>query len=54
MGYRDSEREVCGTCRWSRYDRELNDFYCQNRDGENYGAGTAYDDSCSDWEEKER
>ena len=55
MGYRDSEeREVCGTCRWNRYDRESKDFYCGNKDGDNHGASTAYDDSCRDWEEKDK
>lgn len=46
-------REVCGTCRWNRYDRDSGDFYCGCDRSENEGASTFYDDRCDEWEEKE-
>lgn len=42
---------VCGTCEHNRKD-DLG-WYCGNKNSENYGCHTFYDDSCEDWEEKE-
>jgi len=50
----NSQREdVCGKCRWNRYDGYDDRFYCGCECSENYGYSTAYLDSCSEWKEKE-
>lgn len=55
MGRFDDDRDMaCGNCRFNRYDREKKDFYCGNRGSDSHGASTAYDDSCQDWEVKEK
>lgn len=49
-------KEVCGTCKYNRhsYDDHCKvEFYCGNKDSENYTVATFYDDSCDDWEEKD-
>ncbi len=42
----------CGTCTFSKYDGELYDFVCTNKDSENYGLSVAYTDRCDEQEEK--
>ena len=45
---------ICGECRFNTYDHEKKDFYCGNEDSENYGLFSAYDDGCSEGEEKQQ
>ena len=47
----DSNKKVCGTCRFNR--RNVGgEFACSNRQSEEYMVETEYDYSCNDWEEK--
>ena len=47
-----NSREVCGTCRFCRYDPEDDDWYCDNEDGDEYMEWVRYEYKCDDWEEK--
>jgi hypothetical protein len=48
----NSQREdVCGQCRWNRYDDD--GFYCGCKESDYYGHSTMYSDSCDEWKEKE-
>ena len=44
--------EVCGTCRFCRYDPEDDDWYCDNDDSTEYTEWVRYEYKCDDWEEK--
>ena len=44
---------ICGECRYNRYDREDDAFFCGNEESDNYSCMTAYDDGCNEGEEKE-
>ncbi len=46
--------KVCGKCMYNRYSTECGSYYCGNEDSENNGTLTFYDDTCEDFEEKER
>ena len=43
--------ETCGTCKYNSWDDGV--YICGNPEGEYYGAMTAYDDGCEDYEEKD-
>ena len=43
--------KVCGTCKWHKHE-QLNDWSCDNHDGEYFGDYTEYSDSCPDYEER--
>lgn len=48
-------REICGTCKHNKRDwtnPNNPDYYCNNSEGEMYGANTGYTDGCEDREEK--
>ena len=45
--------ECCGECKYNRYDRDDECFYCGNEYSSDYGCITAYTDFCEDYEEKE-
>lgn len=50
-------KKICANCKYNiceRNSRNDTQFYCDNEDGEYFGVPTAYDDSCDDYEEKER
>lgn len=49
-----NEYEVCGKCRFHRYDNELKDFVCTCSDSEAYGLATAYDDYCNEYDRKDK
>ena len=47
------KQECCGTCKHSRFDRELNDFACHNEESEYYGIETGYEEpACEEYEER--
>ena len=52
--------EVCGECKYNERDfskpqnSDYEEFCCGNKDSDNYGLLTMYDDSCDDFEEKEQ
>ena len=47
------QRHICGNCKYNKYSKYENEFYCGN-DGSDYnGTPTMYDDSCEDFEEKD-
>lgn len=41
---------TCGTCRWNRYDRKRESFYCANERSDYLWDETFYDDSCEEYE----
>ena len=43
----------CGTCQYSRWDRDEQDYICTNEDSDNYGLPTTYGDSCELQEERQ-
>lgn len=47
-----TETQCCGQCRHHKY-MELEEFMCDNENSEGYGLGTAYDDCCEEFEERE-
>ena len=52
-------REICGECKYNKRDfskpqnSDYEEFCCGNKDSDNYGIPTMYDDSCEDFEEKD-
>lgn len=46
---RDDE-EICGKCKYHRYDIAFEEWYCANKQSENWAEITQYDDECEDWE----
>lgn len=53
---RSQEKHVCGVCEYNRptlKNGKLCGFHCGNEESDYYGCGTAYDDKCEEWEEKE-
>lgn len=44
--------KCCGECKYNKYDRTDQDYYCGNDHSDNYGCNTAYSDCCEDYEEK--
>ena len=45
--------DICGTCEYNVYNREDEDFICNNKDSENYGLPIGYNDLCDCYGEKE-
>ena len=52
MMYVEDTEKVCGDCNYHVYDRDKDDWGCNNYDSENYGLFTAYGDGCEEWEEQ--
>lgn len=50
--YAEDTEKVCGDCNYHVYDRDKDDWDCNNYDSENYGLFTAYGDGCEEWEER--
>ena len=46
-------KEVCGTCKYNKYNSYEQSYYCGNEDSDYYGIDTAYDDECEEWEDKD-
>ena len=44
--------KYCSNCAYNSYDKERREFYCGNKNSENYGVETAYDDHCDEHKEK--
>lgn len=44
------EEERCGNCKWHLKDDILDEWYCDNHDGEYFGSETYYEDRYPDWE----
>lgn len=42
--------DYCGECQHNTYDKKEKCYVCNNKDSENYGLRTAYDDSCEEFE----
>lgn len=51
MAYMD-RFECCGNCKYNSCSGR-DKFYCGNKESDNYGTPTAYDDVCEDYEDKE-
>ena len=49
----DEEEKVCGRCKFNTFDHECSEFVCDNPESDAYGVGTAYCDSCTEWENRE-
>jgi hypothetical protein len=50
------EKHCCGNCKHNKRDwtnPNNFDFYCANKQSNDYGYNTAYKHTCEDWEEKE-
>ena len=47
------EIRICATCKWHHID-EIGDWYCVNAYSNYCTEWTDYDDTCPEWEEKER
>ena len=43
-------REVCGTCRFCRYDSEEDDWYCDNPESDDYTEWVRYEYGCDEYE----
>ena len=58
MKYGGDMVEICGTCKWNKFDfdgsgvRQKGGFYCANEESVNCGCPIFYDDACDDWEAK--
>lgn len=48
-----AEKKCCGTCKYNKYVRDEDEFYCGCEESDNYGIENSYDDSCECYEEKE-
>lgn len=45
------EEEMCGKCAYNTYDKKKERCYvCSNKESENYGLMTYYDETCEDFE----
>ena len=49
-----NSNECCGKCKYNRYDKMNEDFYCSCKDSENYECYTSYKDVCECFELKEK
>ena len=52
----ETNRKVCGNCRWNRKDwtdRMHSRFYCGCEESFAFGQGTAFGDGCEDWEPRD-
>lgn len=49
----DEDEKVCGRCKFNIFDHECSEFVCDNPESDAYGVGTAYCDSCTEWENRE-
>jgi len=47
------EKEICGNCKFSKYDFVTKSVICSCEESECYGIDLFYKDSCSEFEEKE-
>lgn len=45
--------EVCGTCKYHKYEQESQGWVCVNSNSEYLADWTEYSDTCDEWEEKE-
>ena len=43
---------ICGNCQYSRYDRESEDFVCNNPEAEEYAEWVEYSHGCEEWVSK--
>lgn len=53
MYYVEDTEQCCGNCKYSGYDKEEKEWYCNNPESETYGILTAYGDGCEEWEERQ-
>lgn len=53
MYYVEDTEQCCGNCKYWEYDKEENEWYCNNLDSKTYGILTAYADGCEEWEDRE-
>ncbi len=44
--------DKCGECIYNKYDNREKCYVCSNRESENYGLMTAYDDCCEEHERR--
>lgn len=44
--------DKCGECIYNKYDNREKYYVCSNRESENYGLMTAYDDCCEEHERR--
>lgn len=42
--------KCCGTCRYSKYDKESEDYTCQNPDSEDFADWTESNHVCDEYE----
>ena len=46
---RGSEK-ICGTCKWRKNERTMDEWMCANRDSECCAIWMGYNDTCDEWE----
>lgn len=46
-------REICGTCRFSQYDKDEEDWFCDNQESDSYTDWVEYTHECDGWEGRE-
>lgn len=44
----------CGTCKYHQHEDVDDGWVCVNNDSVNFTEWTEYNDSCEDWEEREK
>ena len=53
MIYKEVCMSKCGTCQYSCWNRDEQDYICTNEESDNYGLPTTYGDSCELQEESD-
>lgn len=52
MSWNNDKKEVCGTCKYCKFDPADDDWYCSCEDGDEFMEFVRYEYRCDDWEEK--
>ena len=47
------DREICGTCIYHQYDKQDEDWCCDNQNSDRYTDWTEYTDTCGEWDGRE-
>ena len=45
--------EQCGTCKWLKFEKDVEDWSCSNPESEYYADWISCDCSCDCWEERD-
>ena len=47
-----SKYRCCGSCKHSEYDKQSEDFVCNNPESENFAEWIEFNCKCQEWEDK--